>query len=131
MQALSGERLLAVWDEGQAQHSLQCALTTIASGAPEIDPRDLPGLPLTERDRLLLKLRELTFGPTLEATATCPRCGTVLEFAMPIGAVLADLEAQGAGGLGRMDRRAVGECVVRAATTLDLPARVARRSRNR
>jgi hypothetical protein len=121
MQALSGERLLEAWDRGQDLHELRRALLMLALATPEADPGELAALPVFERDRRLLRLRELTFGPMLEAVASCPCCAASMEFAMPVGSVVADLERRGTAHSiewvedGRRLR-------LRAATTLDLLA---------
>ena len=94
MQALSGERLLMAWDLGQNQHDLQRALTVLALAWPELNRQQLLQLPIAERDRLLLQLRALSFGPLLEAYARCTRCGDAMEFSIPIAAALAELDAQ-------------------------------------
>jgi len=45
------------------------------------DAGDRPAeLAISERDRLLIGLQEQIFGPTLNAFAACPSCGTSLEF---------------------------------------------------
>jgi hypothetical protein len=121
MQALSGERLLEAWDRGQDLHELDRALLMLALATPEAEPGELAALPVFERDRRLLRLRELTFGPTLEAVATCPRCAASMEFAMPVEAVVANLERSADSNWVEWvvdDRR----LRLRAATTLDLRA---------
>jgi hypothetical protein len=45
---------------------------------------DLAGLPLGRRDERLLDLWVETFGPRLEAVATCPACGADLELTCPV-----------------------------------------------
>jgi phage-related baseplate assembly protein len=56
---------------------------------PPVGEAELASLPLGRRDALLLRLRSQLAGETLEATAACPACGEVVEFAAAAGALLA------------------------------------------
>ncbi|HEY0342127.1 MAG TPA: hypothetical protein VGC34_15075 [Steroidobacteraceae bacterium] len=91
MQPLCGERLLAAWDEAQHDDALQRARTLLAVALPDVERRHLEQMPIAGRNRLLLQLRSLSFGPTLAGFASCPDCGGSLEFSLPIRAVLEQL----------------------------------------
>lgn len=119
MQAVSGERLLVALDRAHGQHYLQCALTALALGMADVDLGDVEELPLFERDRLLLEMRALSFGPTLEATALCPACGATLEFTTSTAAVIRDLESQREQRSFEWTEDGTQLCL-RAATTRDL-----------
>jgi hypothetical protein len=93
MQPLCGERLLAAWDEAQNDHELQRALTLLAVALPHLERSRLEEMPIAGRNRLLLELRLLSFGPTLTGFASCPCCGGSLEFSLPIRAVLEQIAA--------------------------------------
>jgi hypothetical protein len=80
LQPLHGERLLAAWDQAQAESDLQRALTLLAVALPQIAREELADLPLPQRNRLLLQLRARSFGSTLEGFASCGACGGSLEF---------------------------------------------------
>jgi hypothetical protein len=91
MQALCGERLLAVWDRAQGEHELDRALTLLAAALPEIERTQLAELTIAERNYLLLRLRQLTFGPTLQGFGRCAACDAPIEFSLPVDHVLAQL----------------------------------------
>jgi hypothetical protein len=93
MQPLRGERLLAAWDEAQDDHELQRPLTLLAMALPDVERSHLEEMPIAGRNRLLLQLRWLSFGPTLTGLAGCPSCGGSLEFSLPVRAVLEQLAA--------------------------------------
>jgi hypothetical protein len=94
MRALTGELLLAAWDAGTAEHDLERALTMLSLALPESSREQLVQLPIAERNVLLLRLREMSFGPVLQGFCACPRCGAQMEVAMRTGTVLAQLESQ-------------------------------------
>src|SRR3954463_15583916 len=80
MRALSAEDLLNVWDVGQRQCHWDRALSLL-SAANRDQPRSvLADLSLGERDRLLLQLRQIVFGPELEGLVDCPSGGALLQF---------------------------------------------------
>jgi hypothetical protein len=75
---LAPSDILAAWETGAARRPLDRALAVLwAAGAT--DQRHPADLPIAERDRRLLSIRAGTFGPTLPARATCPKCGTEME----------------------------------------------------
>lgn len=88
MRALTGERLLAACEEAQEQHALMRPLTLLAAAMPSQDRSELLDLPMDERDRLLLQMRQLSFGPVLHGYAACTLCGTAMEFSLHIAAAL-------------------------------------------
>jgi hypothetical protein len=81
MRALSTAALLDAWEHGVGQSLLQRALTLLAAACPDTPPEQLARLPMGQRDSRLLRLRELTFGPRLNAVVQCPRCLAQLELA--------------------------------------------------
>jgi hypothetical protein len=82
MHALTGERLLSAWDRGMTEHDIDRALTMLALAMPGTSREHLAALPITERNKLLLQLRALTFGPLLKGFAICSGCETPLEFSL-------------------------------------------------
>ncbi|WP_266168819.1 hypothetical protein [Dyella subtropica] len=96
MQALSGERLLAAWDRAHDTHVLLRAVDLLGEVLPGVEREQLLQLPLGELNRLLLQLRQSSFGPVLEGYADCRRCGTAMEFSLPVASALAALDAQAA-----------------------------------
>ena len=63
---------------------------------PEMSPGELAELPIGSRDTLLLRLRALTLGPTLNGQARCPQCSTSAEFALDVHD-FADFDADATG----------------------------------
>lgn len=92
MQALSGERLLAACEQARGEHALLRAITLLAAALPACDRAELLQLPIAERNRLLLQLRRISFGPTLEGYAPCTRCGAAMEFSLSIADALASID---------------------------------------
>ena len=88
MRTLSATELLDIWERGELQHPLDKALTLLAATCPERKGAELMHLSIGQRDALLLTLRQLTFGPQMEAYAECPACGAELEFTINIEEIL-------------------------------------------
>jgi hypothetical protein len=84
MRALTGELLLTACDEGTDQHDLNRGLILLSLAQPERTREQLARLAIAERNILLLRLRELSFGPVLQGFGVCSQCGAHLEFAFPI-----------------------------------------------
>jgi hypothetical protein len=88
MRTLSAAELLGVWEHGQRQHPLDRALTLLAATCPEKEREELMHLSIGQRDAMLLSLRQLTFGPQMEAYAACLACGAQFEFTINIDELL-------------------------------------------
>ncbi len=85
MQPLSTQSLLAAWELGWGQpHVIQRSLTLLAAAHPDISTEALAQLPIGERDRHLLDLREQIFGSRMHALAACPQCGQRLELELNV-----------------------------------------------
>ncbi len=85
MRSLSDAELLRVWEAGGAEPSGRRALLLLGAAAAAADPATLQ---VDQRDRLLLELRALLFGPTLECLAGCPACGDRLTFSVPVSELI-------------------------------------------
>jgi hypothetical protein len=81
---LSASEMLDVWERGRGRSLAERAVQLLAAGGHAASPDELP---VGERDARLAELRELTFGPFLEAVVSCPSCGELVE----AGFALADL----------------------------------------
>ena len=92
MRALTGELLLTACDEGAEEHDLNRGLTLLSLALPETNRQQLARLAIAERNVLLLRLRELSFGPSLQGFGACSRCSAYLEFAWPVASLLDGLE---------------------------------------
>jgi hypothetical protein len=79
MRALTSAGLLEVWERGQGYGPTVRALALLAAANPEVAWEELGALPLGERDRRLLALREGTLGCGIEGVARCPGCGEPLD----------------------------------------------------
>ncbi len=92
MPALTPERLLDVWERGQGYSPTVLALALLSAAEPEAAWEGLGALPLGERDRRLLALREETLGRRLEGVASCPACGEPLDVSLDARELLAGAE---------------------------------------
>jgi hypothetical protein len=82
MQALVGEEILTAWERSRDLPEQKAVLAVLALVFPESPVEELAGLPLGERNSLLLELRAMTLGQSMEGFAVCPECGAQLEFAL-------------------------------------------------
>ena len=82
MEALTSADLLDVWEHGSSAGALERALLLLGYARPDLPDASLGAVPIGGRDASLLQLRVMTFGPTLAAVTSCPRCDTVLELAL-------------------------------------------------
>lgn len=89
MRGIDSRDLLCCFEQGAGRAPLEKGLLLLRFAWPEADEEQLRALPLAERDRLLLALRRATFGPRLELTAQCPRCGAELETPLDLDRLLA------------------------------------------
>jgi hypothetical protein len=97
MRPLAGELLLAAWEEGAPEHDLGRALTMLATALPGMDREELGTLPIAERNVLLLRLHELSFGPWLSVFGVCARCGAQFEFTVHSAELISHVAAQSPG----------------------------------
>jgi|WetSurMetagenome_2_1015567.scaffolds.fasta_scaffold19911_3 hypothetical protein len=79
MRSLSATELLDIWEQGLERYPAERALDLLAAGDPGMSRDDLARMPVGERDGALLSLRDLVFGPTLDAVTRCPACNELLE----------------------------------------------------
>jgi hypothetical protein len=82
MRGLSPEHLVRLWENGVGRHPTDRALAILRAADPE---SEVDALPLGERDRRLLQVRERTFGREVDATVSCPRCGARVEWRSSTG----------------------------------------------
>jgi hypothetical protein len=93
MRALAGELLLTASDRGVGEDDLNRGLTLLSLALPGSDRRQLAKLTLAQRNVLLLRLRELSFGPVLKGFGACSQCSAHLEFALPVAALIERLDS--------------------------------------
>jgi hypothetical protein len=96
MRPFSAAEILNMWERGAALHPIDRALMALNCAMPEMSCDALTKLPLGERDRCLLEVRQKNFGDRLEAYTECPNCRERLEFSLACSALLADTKVAAA-----------------------------------
>lgn len=86
MRILTARTALEAWEKGQRVDPQGQALALLAAALPEVAPARLPSLTLGQRDALLIRLRERTFGPIAKGFVQCSQCKTRLEFPLDLRA---------------------------------------------
>jgi hypothetical protein len=79
MSPLTSRGLLEAWEWGQGRGPAARALALLALASPDLDWEELGALPLGERDRRLLALREELLGSRIDGLARCPACAEALD----------------------------------------------------
>jgi hypothetical protein len=79
MNTLSASDVLPVWERGLDAGPIQRALELLSAACPETAPEDLAALSIGQRDTLLLRLRQWTFGLPFTGMTDCPQCGEQIE----------------------------------------------------
>ena len=82
MRALSNSDVIDLWERGSLLHPLDKGLLALGAAFPETPYDSLAALPLGRRNSALAELRCTSFGPSLQAWTSCPRCREKLEFEM-------------------------------------------------
>jgi hypothetical protein len=115
MRGLEAQDVLDVWDAGRGRNPFERSLLLLTAGDRARGREDVRALMLGDRDRLLLELRERTFGGDLASFVECPKCQGPLEFTLqaaalrsiPSGARVA--ERRWEGGTARLRAPTVGD----------------------
>jgi hypothetical protein len=100
MRRLSAAELLDVWEQGLTQPPIERALTLLAAACPEMSVETLAEISLGQRDGLLLRLREKTFGSQFVSLASCHGCGERLELAFDANDLRVEAPQESPGELG-------------------------------
>jgi uncharacterized protein (UPF0212 family) len=114
---LDDAALLAIWERSLPLERpwRELALLADASGEPvEV----LAGLPIGERDRRLLDLRERLFGADVEGEIACPSCGERLELRLALATMCLPVPATTERDAPAEDRSAAG-CSVQGSMELE------------
>jgi hypothetical protein len=82
MRVLSAQEILEVWERGERLHPIDKALMLLAAACPECTLEELAGISIGQRDALLFAMREMSFGPEMQAFCVCPLCDAPLEWSM-------------------------------------------------
>lgn len=96
--ALSAASLLNLWEAGRGRTPVEQALLLLSAAFPKRAPDELAQLTIGQRDALLLRLREQTFGPRLTGLSVCPKCGERLETTFMTDEILESLPTPAEGG---------------------------------
>ncbi len=84
MRILTARTALEAWEKGQRVDPQGRALALLSAVLPEVAPSRLPKLTLGQRDALLIRLRERTFGIVTKGFVQCPQCRSKLEFPLDL-----------------------------------------------
>ena len=76
---LHAAAVLDVWEACRSEVPLRRAVMLVAAAWPDRSADEWAQASIGERDRRLLRLREICFGTRLDGLATCPRCQTDVE----------------------------------------------------
>jgi hypothetical protein len=87
MNPLATAELLALWERGLSQTSIERSLALITAVCPDRSGEQVRRLSVGQRDRLLLTLREQLFGSQLVSIAVCPACTDRLELNFSVDAI--------------------------------------------
>lgn len=79
MSMVNAMTLLAAWEQGRGQHSLQRTLTLLAAIDPGRSATEWATASIGERDAALFDFRERLFGARIEVTSSCTMCGAALQ----------------------------------------------------
>ena len=94
MKKLSTSELLEVWERGLSHPPSDWALMVLCTSCPEASWESHARMSIGRRDARLLKLREQTFGPTMQGLCDCPRCGEQMEMSLDVADILLDGQAE-------------------------------------
>ena len=90
MAAVDESALLGVLEQGLDQPAYRRALLLLGFAYPDVESARLLAMPIGQRDRHLLLLREQLFGSQMECTLDCPGCGETLEFSCAVSDLCVD-----------------------------------------
>jgi hypothetical protein len=88
LSALSSEQIIDLWRQAREKSAPHRALLLLEAAFPRATSTDLQGLTLGQRDAVLFRLRELTFGPSLECVGECPYCLSLASVSVEIPGLL-------------------------------------------
>jgi hypothetical protein len=117
--APSAAELLGAWEDGLGAARARRALVLLAAACPG---EELGQLTVGERDRALLDLRSLVFGPTVTALGDCAACGERVEATFEAEDVHADAVARDVRLDGLVARVPTAEDLVAAEDAPDVEA---------
>ncbi len=84
MRALTAGAALRAWELGQPLDDQGRMLALLSVALPEVDRERLRKLPIGQRDALLVRLRQRTFGHLVKGLVKCMRCDAPLTFELDL-----------------------------------------------
>ena len=99
MNKLSASELLNIWEFGRSKTFASQALLLLSTSCPERSIDTLAELSIGQRDALLLTLREMTFGQSLNCMASCPGCSDQLELTLNVADIRVEKKVGSTGEL--------------------------------
>lgn len=78
------------WERGERSDTLGRSLALLSAALPDLQRAELARISVGQRDALLFRLREVSFGRTFKGFAVCPECGTKLEFPVDLASFPVD-----------------------------------------
>jgi hypothetical protein len=84
LRPLSASELLDLWERGIGVPPVEQGLLLLQAAYPEIPASHLLDLSIGQRDAILMRLRDKTFGASLSGLAVCPSCGEKVEISFPL-----------------------------------------------
>jgi hypothetical protein len=88
MRGLSSADVLELFERGYARSWVERGLAMLAWAAPDMDLTQRRAMAIGQRDRQLMRLRALTFGPSLAVRSSCLHCGLEVEGNLDLERVL-------------------------------------------
>lgn len=88
--SLTPADLLETWERAECATSARRALLLLEAAHPERAPAEFEQLRISERDALLLRLREELFGTQFRSITPCAACGQEVELTFQTGDLLPD-----------------------------------------
>ena len=84
MRALTTGAALRAWELGQPLDDQGRGLALLAVALPDVDRERLRKLPIGQRDALLVRLRQRTFGHVVRGIVRCTTCDAPLQFELDL-----------------------------------------------
>jgi len=88
MRPLTSSELVELWERGLALPPVQRAIALAEAACAGTDGPAAADLPLGDRDRRLMLLHGLLFGPQVNGVDSCAACGAVLDVTFDLGQLM-------------------------------------------
>lgn len=88
MNNLKEARFLGIWERGAGRALAELGLIMLAEACPDLSLSALADVPVGQRDALIFRLREKSFGPKIVGISTCPACQEKIELTINVADIL-------------------------------------------